>query len=203
MSTDRPRPAETWVAMQTRRLGLGRNPLRRPSDRFEAVLTWIVLLTGLLVVPVGAASGTSVRDASQTGAAEQRLLLHEVQARTVEEAPALTGQEIGLVTWPVTVVWQDETGLDHRGRTDVVLGTKAGTETTVWIDGSGAVAKPPRPAGDSAAIGTAAGFGIVGCSWLALWLFLLVARRQLDRRRLANWAAEWEQVATDWTRRDP
>ncbi|TDU83797.1 hypothetical protein EV138_6261 [Kribbella voronezhensis] len=202
MSTDRPRRAESWVAMQTRRLGFGRNPLRRPSDRFEALLTWIVLLTGLLMVPAGAAAGTSIRDASQTRATEQRMLLHEVLARTTAETPALTGQEIGLVTWPVTVSWQDETGLDHRGRTDVALGTKAGTEVTVWIDGVGAVAKPPRPAGDSAAIGTAAGFGIVACCWLALWLFLLLARCALDRRRLANWAAEWKQVAADWTRRD-
>jgi hypothetical protein len=188
--------------MQARRLGFGRNPMRRSSDRFEAVLTVIVLMTALLMVPVGAAAGTSIREASETGAAEQRALLHQVRARTTEDAPPLTGQEIGLVTWPVGVIWQDETGLDHRGRTDIAMGTKANTEVTVWVDRSGAVAEPPRPGGDSAAIGAAAGFGFIAGSWLVLWLVLLAARRPLDRRRLAGWAAEWQQVAPRWTRRD-
>ena len=156
MSTDRPRRGELWVAMQARRLGFGRNPMRRPSDRCEAALTVVVLVTALLMVPIGAAAGTSIREASETGAAEQRALLHQVRARTTEDTPALTGQEIGLVSWPVGVVWQDETGLDHRGRTDVAMGTKPNTEVTVWVDRSGALAEPPRPGGDSAAIGALA-----------------------------------------------
>jgi hypothetical protein len=202
MSIDQPRRGELWVAMQARRLGVGRNPMRRPSDRFEGVLTVIVLVTALLMVPVGAAAGTSIRTASETRAAEQRVLLHQVQARTTEEAPALNGQELGLITWPVGVIWQDETGLDHRARADVVLGTKANTEVTVWVDRSGALAEAPRPGGDSAANGAAAGFGFVVGSWLVLWLVLLAARRPLERRRLRDWAAEWKQVAPGWTRRD-
>jgi hypothetical protein len=188
--------------MQARRLGVSRTPLRRPSDRFEALLTWILVMVGLLMIPVGAAAGTSIRDDSLRRAEQERALLREVPARTVDDAPPLAGQELGTITWPVSVAWQDETGLDHHGRAEVVLGTKAGTEVSVWIDRSGAVVKSPPSSGDSAAIGGAAGFGVVAGSWPALWLVLLAARRPLNRRRLAAWAAEWEQVAPRWTRHD-
>ncbi|WP_328324525.1 hypothetical protein OHA70_33520 [Kribbella sp. NBC_00382] len=202
MSTGNPRRGELWVAMQARRLGFGRNPMRRPSDRFEAGLTLLVLLTALLMVPAGAAAGTSVRDASESRAAAQRVLLRQVQARTTADAPALTGQEIGRITWPVVVVWQDEYGFDHRGTAESVLGTKAGTELSVWIDRDGALAEAPRPSGDSEALGFAVGMGSIAGAWLVLWILLLAARRPLNRRRASAWATEWQQVAPRWTRRD-
>lgn len=202
MSTGNPRRGELWVAMQARRLGFGRNPMRRPSDRFEAGLTLVVLLTALLMVPAGAAAGTSVRHASESRAAAQRVLLRQVQARTTADAPTLTGQEIGRITWPVVVVWQDEYGFDHRGTTDAVLGTKAGAELSVWVDRNGALTRSPRPSGDSQAIGFAAGFGFIAAAWLSLWLLLVVARHPLNRWRSAAWASEWEQVAPRWTRHD-
>ncbi|WP_344848746.1 Rv1733c family protein [Kribbella ginsengisoli] len=202
MGVGRPRRGEPWVVMQARRLGCGHNPLRRPSDRFEAALAVIALFAGILLIPVGAAVGTSVEKADESRVAEQRAVLRQLAARTTADAPAVTGQELGRITWPVPVVWQDETGVDHRGLVDLMLGTKANTEVVVWVDRSGALVKPPRTAGDSAAIGDAVGFGtVIGC-WLVLWVLLLIARRALDRRRLADWAAEWEQVAPGWTHHD-
>jgi hypothetical protein len=202
MSTDTPRRGELWVVMQARRLGYGRNPLRRSSDRWESAITVTVLLAALLMAPVGAAVGTSVRAASESRAAAQRVLLREVAARTVEDVPALTGQEIGRITWPALVVWQDEFGADHQVRTDVVLGTKADSEVTVWVDRAGQVVQAPRPSGDSEAIGFASGLGTTLGGWLVLWLLLLAARQPIERRRAADWASEWEQVAPRWTRHD-
>lgn len=203
MDTGQQRPGELWAARQARRLGLGHNPLRRPTDRIESALLVLVLLAGLVMVPIGAVVGTSVGEAGEERVARQRSLLQHVQARTTEDAPALTGQEIGQLTWPVSVVWPDPIGGERRARADVVLGTKAGSEVTIWLDRSGRLVKPPRTAGDSAAIGGATGFGVVLAGWIVLWLLMAAAVRKLDRSRSRQWAAEWEQVAPRWTGRQP
>jgi hypothetical protein len=202
MGTDQQHRAELWVLMQARRLGLGRNPLRRSTDRLEATFVILAFLTGLLMVPIGAAAGTAVRNASEHRAAQQRILLEQVQATTTEDTPILTGQEIGQISWPVGVAYKDAAGVDRRARVDVAIGTRANSPVIIWLDRSGRIVKPPRPAGDSAAIGGVAGFATVTGSWLVLWLLVLVARRPLNRRRLLQWTAEWEKVAPLWTRRE-
>lgn len=201
MGTDQPRRGELWVLMQARRLGLGRNPLRRPVDRFESAVILFAVVAGLLMVPVGAAVGTSVRKASEQYAAHQRSVLQPVQARTTEDAPAGMSDVPGQVTWRVGIVWQQPGGLVRKGRTDVNLGTKANSEVMIWLDRSGQIATPPRPAGDSAAFGGVAGMTTVMGSWVVLWLLTLAVRRPLEKRRLRDWADEWQQVAPLWNRR--
>lgn len=201
MNTGQQGPGELWAARQVRRFGFGRNPLRRPSDRIEAALLVVFLIAGLLLVPIGAVIGTSVREAGEQRTAQQRDLLQQVKATTTEDAPALTGQEIGQLTWPVSVVWQDSAAGERRARADVVLGTKTGSEVTVWLDRSGRLVKPPRTAGDSAAIGGATGFGVVLAGWIVLGLLMAGAVRKLNQSRSRQWAAEWEQVAPRWTGR--
>ncbi|TCN31211.1 hypothetical protein EV644_12986 [Kribbella orskensis] len=196
------RSGELWVLMHARRLGLGRNPLRRPVDRLEAGFVLLALVACLLTIPVGAAVGTSVRKAGENHAAQQRSSLQAVQARTIEDAPTGIGDVPGQLTWPVGVVWQDPAGMVRESRTKVYLGTMANSEVTIWLDRSGQVVKPPASAGESAALGGGVGLGTVLGSWLLLWLLTLAVRRPLDRRRLREWAGEWEQVAPDWTRRD-
>lgn len=201
MNTPQQRPGELWVAMRIRRLGFGHNPLRRSTDRIEAALIMLALVAGLLLVPIGAVIGTSAREAGEQRAAQQRSLLHQVQATTTEDAPALTGQEVGQLTWPVSVIWQDPAGDEGRARADVVLGTKANSAVTIWLDRSGRIAKSPPTAGDSAAVGGAVGLGVVLAGWIVLSLLVTVAVRRLDRRRSRQWATEWEQVAPRWTGR--
>lgn len=123
------RSGELWMLMQARRLGLGRNPLRRPVDRLEAGFVLLALVAGLLMIPAGA--GTSVRKAGENHAAEQRSSLQAVQARTTEDAPTGIGDVPGQLTWPVGVVWQDPAGVVHESRTEVYLGTIANSEVTI------------------------------------------------------------------------
>lgn len=201
MNTVHPRRGEMWVLMQARRLGYGRNPLRRRVDRIESMLILLAVLAGLLLLPIGAAVGTSVRKASEREAAQQRSLLQAVQARTVEDVPAAIGDVPGQVTARTRVVWQAPDGSQQEGRTQVFLGTKANSEITIWLDRSGAIAAPPRQPGDSAALGAAAGLTTVMGSWFLLWLLVLAARYPLERRRMRDWQDEWAQVAPLWTRR--
>jgi hypothetical protein len=192
MSTTRQRRAELSVLMQLRRLGFGRNPLRRRVDRLESALLLGALVAALLAIPAAAALGTTIRNRAEHMAAQHRAELHPVQARTLEDAvsPAL-----GQITTRVRIIWFDALGSPQEGWADVLIGTNAGTELTIWLDRTGARARAPRESDDSAALGVAAGVIMLTLAWPLLWGLFRLARLPLDRRRAQEWAREWEQVS--------
>jgi len=202
MSTTHRRPA-AWVQMQFRRLGFGGNPLRRGVDRVESVLALGTVLLALLAIPAAAALGTTIRNVSEQTAAQRRAELHPVQARTLEDTRTAVPAAPGQVGSRVGVAWVDEAGFPQVGRTDVVIGTRAGTEVTIWLDRHGSIAIPPRQPADSTALGAAAGLTAVMVAWPLLWALFRVARIPLDRRRSRDWAQEWKQVAPRWKRTQP
>lgn len=199
MSTTHHRRAELFVAMQLRLLGLGRNPLRRRVDRLEAVLMMCALVVALLVIPAAAGLGTTVREHAEDSAAQQRAQVHPVQARTLENASEAVAPSLGLNT-TVRVRWVDPSGSPHEGRADVLVGTAAGTELTIWLDRAGLMTKAPRLPADNAALGIAVGFTVPVLAWPLLFALFRGARRSLERRRAEEWAREWELVSPRWTR---
>jgi len=198
MNTVHQRRSELWVLMQARRLGIGRNPLRRGSDRIEALLFWSALLLALLVVPVAAAVGTSVSAASERSAAQQRAVLRQVEAHTLEDGGPLYPSTPGQAGVRVRVGWQDELGVPHEGRTIVANGTKIGSVVTIWLERTGEIAKPPRQSTDSSAIGGLVGITTVMTGWLLLAALFWLVRVPLDRRRAAAWEREWAEVSPRW-----
>jgi hypothetical protein len=198
MSIAQNRAGELWVLMQVRRLGIGRNPLRRRVDRLESMVLLGAVLAALLMIPVAAALGTSVRNSSENAAAQRRAVLTQVQARTLENTETVVPEAVGQVTSRVRVAWIDPAGSPREGHTNVAIGTNQGTEVTVWLDGSGAITSPPRPAGDSAAIGGAVGLSVAMMSWLLIAGLARLAVVPLNRRRMRDWEREWEQVAARW-----
>jgi len=201
MSSTQQHNGELWVQMQVRRLGFGRSALRRRTDRLESVLLLGTILLGLLAVPAAAAVGTTVDHKSEQAAARHRAEVRQVQARTLEDAANVYTAVPGQVESRVRVGWLDEAGFPQEGRTYVSVGTKIDTEVTIWLDRSGAVARPPRQAGENAALGIAAGMGVAVASWLILTGAFWLGRLPLDRRRAKDWEREWEQVAERWNRR--
>jgi hypothetical protein len=186
--------------MQLRRLGFGKNPLRRRSDRIETVVLWCAVIAALLLVPVGAAVGTSYRNASNASADARRTELHQVTARTLEGTEGLVPTAPGDVLTSVRISYLDPSGAERQGTTNVVIGTKADAEVTVWLDRNGKIVKAPASQGDAAAIGTWMGMLAVAGSWLALWGAVRLVRVPLDRRRARDWSAEWLDVAPRWLR---
>lgn len=200
MSAAKQRSGELWVLMQTRRLGIGRNPLRRPSDRLESMLLWCALIAALLMLPIGAATGNAVRNTLDASSARQRAALHEVQARTLESAEHEVPSVPGDVLTVIKVGYVDTQNAERQGYTTVVRGTKAGANVSVWLDSSGTIVTAPRSTSDDAAFGATAGVSTVLGSWLLLWGLFRLARVPLDRRRLRAWDAEWTTIAPRWHR---
>src|SRR5262245_17220912 len=108
MSAVKQRTGELWVLMQVRRLGFGRNALRRRTDRIETALLWCALIVALLVIPVGAAIGTNIQNASEASTAQQRAALHEVKARTLGSTERRVPSAPGDVLSRVRVSYVDQ-----------------------------------------------------------------------------------------------
>lgn len=191
---------ELWALMQIRRLGIGKNPLRRRSDRIETAVLWCAVIAALLLIPIGAAAGTSYRNAGDASAEQQRASLHEVRARTLESTEGQVPMTPGNVLTRVQISYIDPSGLQRQGSTNVVIGTKADAEVTVWLNQAGGIVAAPRSPGDNAAVGSWIGMLMVVGSWLLLWGAVRLARIPLDRRRSRDWAEEWLDVAPRWLR---
>ncbi|TCN35022.1 hypothetical protein EV644_11743 [Kribbella orskensis] len=200
MSTTPQRRGELWVLMQLRRLGLGRNPLRRRADRLESAVLLCALVAAQLVIPAAVAFGTTIRNRAEDTAARRRAELQPVQARTLEDTARATPSTLGQIATGARVQWFDASGSPREGSADILIGTEAGTELTIWLDRTGAMVRAPRESADSAAVGVVAGVTMLMLAWPFLWGLFRLARLLLDRRRAQDWGREWEQVSPRWTR---
>jgi hypothetical protein len=194
MATD----GNSRVRRLARRLGFGRNPLRRRVDRIESAMLVAAALIAVLVIPAAVAVGTAVRDASEQAAAHRRSLLTQTTARTLADAETWAGAIPGQGLTSARVAWTDAAGASHEGWTLVTMGTKKGSDVTIWLDRSGSIVRPPGQADESGAIGGVAGLTTAMISWMVLSCLTRLVLRGLDRRRARDLDREWEQVAPRW-----
>lgn len=186
-----------------RRLGFDRNPMRRCSDRFQAVMRAGLLVLFLAVAPAAAVQvGDGVYVSGLRAGQAQTAAWHRVPAVVLRAAPMTAGW-LRPRSYPVvlSVRWVLPGGVARSG--EITSGEKraAGSILPVWIDARGRLTHPPRSRLDAAgqAIGAAAATSAV----LALVLVAAgrVISRLLDRYRLARWAEEWSAVEPQWTGR--
>ncbi|MFF5187662.1 hypothetical protein ACFY30_28515 [Streptomyces sp. NPDC000345] len=174
-----------------------RNPLRRRSDVVEAR---IVLATWTLALLGGAFAGQAAATAVDRDIAARRADVHPVAAVLLEDAakipPTTTGFDDGRV-W-ARVRWTTADGVTHTVRTKVDPDAAAGTRVTAWLDSAGdPVSGPPTAARRTVEV-TGAGVLAASGAGLAVLAGGRLIRGRLLRRRLQEWAAEWERVGPQW-----
>jgi hypothetical protein len=193
-------PTTTWTRT-ARRLGLDHNPLRRRSDVIEAWLLPAAIAAFLILGPVLA--GVVGLRVSADNAAAQRAerTWYRVPAVLLQAAPGPMMPDNGANGW---LVWTPARWVaGGRARTGVIpapSGARAGATVTVWLDRAGTVQLPPQTAAGS---GHRVVIAMMFClALLAVFLagLALLARRVLDRRRLAGWEAGWRSVGPQWSR---
>jgi hypothetical protein len=194
-------PGEARVAGSLTRLArllLGRNALRRPSDRIEGAI--LVVLLAAFGVAVAAASvfGTRIYHSQRAGAAVLRPAV-AVLTRT-GPGDSLGGEGQALAQWRAPDGRREAGTLTLVTAPDIWDAT-AGSRVPVWLTPAGAPAAPPPSRvlmvfnASLVAIWAACGAGmaLAFCYWLC--------RRVLDRRRLAAWESAWALTGPRWTSR--
>jgi hypothetical protein len=97
--------------------------------------------------------------------------------------------------------WTAPGGALRKGEIYAPGGARAGTTVMVWTDSAGKLEGTPVRRADVPIWET---FGALAAAVLAVAAVAitgLLARRALDRRRLAAWDAEWSRTGPQWTGR--
>ncbi|MFF7311662.1 hypothetical protein [Streptomyces sp. NPDC008137] len=176
----------------------GPNPLRRRSDRFESWFRRFLMLVLVLGLPATALSaGLTAYESSMRTVQAQSAERNEVEARLTSTAKGVTGEG----KQRAQVRWTDGNGTVRTGTTLVTAHTSQGATVRVWVDRDGSLTSAPMSELTATAngwfVGAMAAVGVAGGVYAAR----AGMRRVLDRRRYAQWDAEWDLVEPTWSAR--
>jgi hypothetical protein len=191
-------PRSYWLSRLLRGRRLDRNPLRRKSDRIETALLGVLLTAFLAAAPFAArAAGSWAYAASAREAQAQQAGAHQVPATLLQAAPPLSAYAAGAAP-DVDARWRAPDGQMRTGQVLVSSAAAAGSTVLVWTNQEGQLADPPLRHTQVVMRAEQAAVGAVIS--LAIMLFAMgwLARRSLDRRRLAAWDAEWLANGPSW-----
>ncbi|WP_406369484.1 hypothetical protein OG788_06485 [Streptomyces sp. NBC_00647] len=176
----------------------GANSLRRTSDRCEYWFRRILMVVLVLGLPAAAVSaGLTAYAASMRTVRAQAAERHQVTARLTTGVKS----DDDRAKRPAQVRWTDANGVVRTGAALVKPGTPKGATVRVWVTREETVTSPPASALNATTtgwmVGGMAAFGVAAGSYAA-WAGI---RLVLDRRRYAQWDAEWDLVEPQWSAR--
>ncbi|MFC5180830.1 Rv1733c family protein [Actinomadura harenae] len=179
-----------------RRAGLAPSDLRRPVDRVQRAIAFVLLGLALIAVPLAATTCArwSYRSGMRAEGADR-----SVRARAVATAEAVGVGATGdrYVHETLRAHWTAPDGSARVGVLTAWKNAKPGARHTIWVDLRGTATTPPRPHGRTV---TDAGYAATGAglaAGLPLFAVYLVVRRRCDRHRDALWEAAWARMDAD------
>jgi hypothetical protein len=184
-------------------MGFDRNPMRRGSDRVQALTRAGLLAVFLAGAPAAAWYVSHGIYVSGLRAAQvQAAAWHQVPAVVLRVTPVAAGWSRPRPS-PVVLSlrWALPGGGPRTGEITSAGKTAAGSSLAVWIDAKGRLAHPPP----SRAEVTRQAIRAAAATAVALALLLAgvsgVLSLLLDKHRLARWEADWAAVEPQWTHR--
>jgi nitrate reductase gamma subunit len=192
-----------WLARLLRGRRLDRNPLRRGSDRAETVVLAALLAAFLAGAPFAAHTAGSLAYATYGREAQaQRAVLRQVPATLLQAPPTVTAiPGAGVIPLGVNARWRAPDGQLRTGLLFVPSGATAGSTVPVWVNQVGQLADPPLGRAQLATRAQLARELTAGTLAVVLIVIGWLARRSLDRRRMAAWDADWLATGSRWTPR--
>jgi len=179
------------------------NPLARAADRAEAIARVLLTAVWLCAIPVMIIVASSVWHGVSVAAESAQQSRIATTAQLLEDAPAMTADDQGVVAYQLVQVaarWVAPDGSERTG-TVPAAGGRSGDRIEVWVDRSGEITPAPVPLSTSAVLIITVTVGAV-LAWGALLMaaqFLI--RGRLDRRRIAGWDIEWQRIEPLWSGR--
>lgn len=171
--------------------------LARVSDRFEALITALFLVIGLLMI------GVAFRAGAHTSATTLRHEREWLAASYAADAAITSVREVHAGDGPVArtalVTWTDPVGASHSGKVEPIRAVTVGARLAIRVGGDG----NPRLSqpSNAAATGVTAGLWSLLTGWVALGLLSIGLRVLMIRYNCRRWAAEWLRVEPIWTGR--
>jgi hypothetical protein len=191
------------VRRAIRRLTLASRPLRRGSDRLEAVARVLVVAVLLTAVAVALAVATATYTQGQSEVVSQATDRHQVSALLLEDASAPAGSGAVADIGRASAVWTTPTGAERSGPVPTPVGARAGSTVVIWVDRHGDRTTRPLTPADVVARAVVAGVLTFALSSSLTVGGYLVLRWQLDRNRARRWETEWAEVEPRWTGKVP
>jgi hypothetical protein len=184
---------------RSRMFGWDRNPLRRRTDRLEAVMVAGLIAVFVVTAPVLAAAAGHWT--SRTCMREQRAQASWRRVSAIIQRVAPSEQSLVSTTYGWKPArWTAPDGQKRTASIPVSPGTAPGSRTRVWVDRSGALTGSPLRRSQvqgwivSAKVSATAGLALI------VWYAGRAGRLQFGRRRLSHWEREWQAVEAHWTR---
>ena len=138
-----------WLPRLVRRWRPDGNPLRRTSDRIEAILLAILIAAFLCGAPLAGIAACRAAAAGSVRAEHAQAGAHRVAAVLLQQAPGKPHPMFQAPLDPlVTAQWKAPDGTLRTGEIYAPAGAAAGSTVLVWIDRSGQLTASPLQRGD-------------------------------------------------------
>jgi len=196
MPSDTVPRAATGRMSRLARMLAGRNPLRRPIDRFEGAVLVALLAVFGVAVALAAIVATHTYQSQQAVAS-----LRPAVAVLVQHGPpadSLSGAGQVEARWRVPG-GGERSGVLTAATVPGISGAAAGTRVAVWLNRSGQPAGPPPGQAVMIIYALVTGGAVTAVAGVALLVAYALARYVLDRRRLAGWETAWARTGPSWT----
>jgi hypothetical protein len=182
------------------RLLIGRNELRRRSDRIEGIVLAALSAAFLAIAVTAALYGAHIYQSQRAAAAQ----LHAVTAVLSQAGPAIRNAFDPAA--PTLATWRPPHGAERTGslttwNAPAIFDAPVGTAVTVWLDRSGWPQPPPPDPGDTIVNALVESIAATASAALVLGFCFFLFRMALDRRRLARWETAWAIIGPGWTSR--
>jgi hypothetical protein len=193
----------TLLSRCARWVGIGRNPLRRRTDRVEAWVTMVLTVTTVACGPLLVwRCGENAYDRAAATAEWQRHRVFPVHAVLLEDTDNFVqayGDDGQTPPWTVRAEWTAPNGTSREGPVTPSTWAEAGATILIWTDVYG----NPTEHSDTDPLGSAIGVGLmIALLMVSVHAGILVGvRRTLNRRRMEAWQREWRNVEPQWSRR--
>jgi hypothetical protein len=177
-----------------------RNPLRRASDRAETAVLALLVITFLAAAPFAAqASGGWAHAMARHAQVTEQASWRQVPARVLSVSSG--GSEYADPAAEAQARWTAPDGKVISGEIPVPFDTVAGATVQEWVTSDGQLTDAPMQ--DSQVSGSTYFAAVFGVITLATLLIIsgMLARRALDKRRMAAWDTEWRATGPRWTTR--
>lgn len=200
MSASKPKPGVTRLGRFVRRWRLDRNPLRRATDRVETAVLVLLVAAFLIGTPFAALGvGAWVHGIARHAQLAQEASRTQVTAVVLSvTAPPAGSQSLFSLA---QARWRAPDGHEVTHEVPVPSDTVASGKLQVWIDRTGDFTTAPLT-DSQVASQTAIGEGLgVLASAVVLTLAGVLALWALNKRRMADWDADWHATGPRWTTR--